>query len=163
MAAMDYRIEIAKRARVLELHAEKGLVKRHAIALGGNPDAEKSVEGDGATPTGNFYICAKNPRSKFYLSLCVSYPNAEHAERGLRDGLIDLGEHAQILEALRLRTLPLQHTRLGGEIYIHGHPGQGTSEVSRPDWTRGCIALDNAAMRDLYDRVELGTPVIIRA
>jgi lipoprotein-anchoring transpeptidase ErfK/SrfK len=63
---------------------------------------------------------------------------------------------------VRARTMPLQHTRLGGEIYIHGHPDQGTAGVSRPDWTRGCIALDNAAMKDLYDRVELGTAVIIR-
>jgi murein L,D-transpeptidase YafK len=162
MARMTYRIEITKRARVLELHSEAGLVKCHAIVLGSNPDAEKTVEGDGATPTGNFYVCAKNPRSKFFLSLCVSYPNAEDAERGLRDGLIDLKEHAQIVGAMRLRTMPLQHTRLGGEIYIHGHPGGDSSEVSRPDWTRGCIALDNAAMKDLYDRVDLGTPVIIR-
>jgi murein L,D-transpeptidase YafK len=162
MARMTYRIEIAKRARVLELHSEAGLLKRHAIVLGSNPDAQKTVEGDGATPTGNFYVCAKNPRSKFFLSLAVSYPDAEAAERGLRDGLIDLREHTQIMEALRLRTMPLQHTRLGGEIYIHGHPSQGTPDVSRPDWTRGCIALDNAAMQDLYDRVELGTPVIIR-
>jgi murein L,D-transpeptidase YafK len=159
---MPYRIEIAKRARVLELHSEAGLLSRHAIVLGSNPDADKTIEGDGATPTGNFFVCAKNPRSKFFLSLCVSYPNAEDAERGLRDGLIDLSEHAQILEALRLGTMPPQRTRLGGEIYIHGQPGQGTPDVARPDWTRGCIALDNAAMKDLYDRVELGTPVIIR-
>jgi murein L,D-transpeptidase YafK len=159
---MPYRIEIAKRARVLELHSPAGLVNRHTIALGSNPDVEKTIEGDGATPTGNFYICAKNPRSKFFLSLCVSYPNAEGAERGLRDGLIDVVEHAQILEALRLRAMPLQHTRLGGEIYIHGHPAQGVTDVLRRDWTHGCIAMDNAAMKDLYDRVELGTPVIIR-
>ena len=162
MARMTYRIEIAKRARVLELHSEAGLVKRHAIVLGRNPDAEKNIEGDGATPTGSFYVCAKNPRSKFFLSLCVSYPNAEDAERGLRDGLIDLKEYAQIVEAVHLCKMPLQHTRLGGEIYIHGHPDPGTAYATRPDWTQGCIALDNAAMRDLYDRVELGTPVIIR-
>ncbi|MEA3173104.1 MAG: hypothetical protein QOF42_515 [Gammaproteobacteria bacterium] len=159
---MTYRIEIAKRARVLELHSEAGLVKRHAIVLGSNPDAEKTVEGDGATPVGEFYVCAKNPHSKFFLSLCVSYPNAEDAERGLRDGLIELKEYAQIVEAVHLCKMPPQHTRLGGEIYIHGHPGQGTAYAMRPDWTQGCIALDNAAMRDLYDRVELGTPVIIR-
>jgi murein L,D-transpeptidase YafK len=162
MARMTYRIEIAKQARILELYSEAGLVKRHAIVLGSNPDADKAVEGDGATPTGDFYICAKNPRSKFFLSLCVSYPNAEDAERGLRDGLIDLHERAEIVEALRQCKMPPQHTRLGGEIYIHGHPAQAAADVSRPDWTQGCIALDNIFMQDLYDRVELGTPVIIR-
>jgi murein L,D-transpeptidase YafK len=162
MARMANLIEIAKRARVLELHSEAGLVMRHPVVLGSNPDADKTIEGDGATPVGNFFVCAKNPRSKFFLSLCVSYPNAEDAERGLRDGLIDLREHAQILKAMHQRAMPPQRTRLGGEIYIHGHPDQGTAYATRPDWTHGCIALDNAAMKDLYDRVELGTAVIIR-
>jgi murein L,D-transpeptidase YafK len=162
MTGMTCRIEIAKRARVLDLHSETGLVKRVPIALGSNPETEKTIEGDGATPTGDFYICAKNPRSKFFLSLCVSYPNAEDAERGLRNGLIGAREHAEILEAVRLRKMPPQHTRLGGEIYIHGQPTQGTGNTSHSDWTRGCIALDNASMQELYERVELGTPVIIR-
>ena len=151
---MDYSIEIAKQARVLELRSRSGLVCRHAVELGKNAHTDKAVEGDGATPLGEFYICAKNPRSRFYLSLCLSYPNAEHAQRGLSEGLIDAQEYEQILAAIHNKTLPPQHTRLGGEIYIHGHRHQGA--------TRGCIALDNEAMRDLYDRIGLGTPVIIR-
>jgi murein L,D-transpeptidase YafK len=162
MAGMQYRIEIDKTARILELHSPLGLVSRHSIRLGNNPDADKAVEGDGATPSGDFYICAKNPRSKFFLSLCISYPNDEDAERGLQQGLIDAQEHAQILQAISLGKMPPQHTRLGGEIYIHGQPAQAAVEASGSDWTRGCIALDNAPMRDLYDRVGLGTPVIIR-
>jgi murein L,D-transpeptidase YafK len=119
------------------------------------------VEGDEATPVGEFYICSKNPRSKFFLSLCLSYPNAEDAERGLAAGLISAGEHADILAALREKRLPPQHTRLGGEIYIHGQ--DPTPRLGGPkDWTRGCIALDNAAMQLLYERIALGTPVLIR-
>ena len=52
-------------------------------------------------PLGEFYICAKNPRSKFFLSMCISYPNAEDAERGLAAGLISPEEHGEILAALR--------------------------------------------------------------
>jgi murein L,D-transpeptidase YafK len=151
---MDYRIEIAKQLRVLELRSNSGLESRHPIRLGRNPDADKALEGDGATPLGDFFICAKNPRSRYCLSLCISYPNAEHAQRGLRDGLIDVREHAQILAAISARRMPPQHTRLGGEIYIHGSVTE--------DWTRGCIALDNEAIKDLYSRVQLGTPVVIR-
>jgi murein L,D-transpeptidase YafK len=162
MARMQYRIEIAKLARILELHSPRGLVSRHSIRLGNNAGADKTVQGDGATPSGNFYVCAKNPRSKFFLSLCISYPNAEDANRGLHDGLIDAQQHAQILQAIALRKMPLQHTRLGGEIYIHGQPARAADDASRSDWTRGCIALDNEAMKDLYDRVGLGTPVVIR-
>jgi len=130
------------------------------VALGGNWAADKAIEGDGATPLGEFYVCAKNPRSKFFLSLCISYPNAEDAARGLAAGLISGEEHAAILAAIRLRTMPPQGTRLGGEIYIHGH-GAGQSPGQLKDWTRGCIALDNPAMQELYDWAAVGTPVLI--
>jgi murein L,D-transpeptidase YafK len=151
---MNYRIEISKQARLLE--------SCHPIQLGLNPGIDKAMEGDGATPVGDFCICAKNPRGKYFRSLCISYPNAQDAERGLRDGLIDAREHAQILEAIHSRGMPPQHTRLGGEIYIHGSPPQGAVGTAGQDWTRGCIALDNEAIRDLHERVQLGTPVTIR-
>lgn len=135
------------------------------MVLGKNAHTDKAMEGDFATPLGEFYVCAKNPRSKFVLSLCLSYPNAEHAARGLRQGLIDAGEYTQILEALRLGRMPPQHTRLGGEIYIHGPaPRAAESAVAvAKDWTRGCIAVDEAAIRELYALVDIGTPVSISA
>ena len=125
------------------------------MAIGRNAGADKTAEGDCATPLGDFTVCVRNPRSRFFLSLCLSYPNAEHAARGLRDGLIDAAQYAQILAALRAGTLPPQKTRLGGEIYIHGENPDGR------DWTHGCIALGNRAMLEIYDRVRLGTPVHI--
>jgi murein L,D-transpeptidase YafK len=130
------------------------------LALGRNWAADKAVEGDEATPVGEFYICAKNPRSKFLLSLCISYPNAEDAQRGLAAGLISAGEHANILAAIRAHGMPPQRTGLGGEIYIHGQDAARPHGRSK-DWTRGCIALDNLAMQELYDRVGIGTPVLI--
>jgi murein L,D-transpeptidase YafK len=140
------------------------LERRYSIALGRNAAADKSVEGDHATPLGEFYICAKNPRSKFFLSLCISYPNAEHAQRGLTAGLIGTEEYRQILDAIHARKTPPQHTRLGGEIYIHG---RGVKEAggasSDKDWTRGCIALENSDMQDLYDLIDIGTVVRIEA
>ncbi|MDB6083291.1 MAG: L,D-transpeptidase [Gammaproteobacteria bacterium] len=148
---------IRKTARRLVLSTAGG-ERGYAVALGKNWAADKAVEGDHATPTGEFYVCAKNPRSKFFLSLCLSYPNAEDARRGLTAGLISPAEHAQILEAIRLRRVPPQHTRLGGEIYIHG---RGAAATAVEDWTRGCIALDDAAMQEVYDGVSIGTPVHI--
>ena len=56
--------------------------------------------------------------------------------------------------------MPPQRTRLGGEIYIHGQDAARPHGRSQ-DWTRGCIALDNPAMQELYDRVGIGTPVLI--
>jgi murein L,D-transpeptidase YafK len=151
------RIIIHKAARKLVLSADDG-ERGYAVALGKHWAVDKAVEGDHATPTGEFYVCAKNPRSIFFLSLCISYPNAEDAERGLTAGLISAAEHAQILEAVRLGRVPPQRTRLGGEIYIHGRGGIATDVK---DWTRGCIALDDAAMQEVYDVVSIGTPVRI--
>ena len=159
---MNYRIVVAKQARRLTLLREDRVEHDYPIALGRNSAADKSVEGDHATPLGEFYICAKNPRSKYFRSLCISYPNAEDAERGLAAGLIDREQHAQILAAIRLHAMPPQRTGLGGEIYIHGR-GAGEPSSELKDWTRGCIALDNPGMQELYDRVPIGTPVLILA
>jgi murein L,D-transpeptidase YafK len=156
------RVEIVihKRERTLLLYMEGRLARTYPVALGRNWAADKAVEGDEATPLGEFYICAKNPRSRYFLSVCISYPNAEDAARGLAEGLISLEEQADIADAIRLRTMPPQHTMLGGEIYIHGH-GNARADKPMRDWTRGCIALEDSAMRDLYDLVGIGTPVRI--
>jgi len=159
---MGARITVHKGSRTLLLHVEDRLERTYPVALGRNWAADKAVEGDEATPVGEFYICARNPRSKFFLSLCISYPNAEDAQRGLAAGLITAQEHAKILAATRVHGIPPQRTRLGGEIYIHGQDAAHSKGRSK-DWTRGCIALDNPAMRELYDQVEVGTPVLITA
>ena len=147
-------IVVRKSDRRLDLYSDKDLLRSYKIGLGFNPVADKIKEGDGATPEGDFYIFVKNNRSAYYLSLGLSYPNAEDAERGLRDGLITKTEHDAILEAIKKKTAPPQYTNLGGLIYIHGH-GAGS------DWTWGCVALENTDVKELYDAVVVGTPVRI--
>lgn len=146
-------ILVERSRRRLTLRVPGRAPRQFAAAVGRNLATDKAVEGDEATPLGAFTVCAKNPRSRFTLSVCLSYPNAEDADRGLRDGLIGAVEHAAIHAAIREHRLPPQNTRLGGEIYIHG--GRG------PDGTRGCIALDDAAIREVFQTVTLGTPVRI--
>jgi murein L,D-transpeptidase YafK len=153
-------IIIYKTERRLVLSTSDGERREYSIALGRNWTVDKAVEGDHATPVGDFHVCAKNPRSKYFLSLCLSYPNAEDAERGLAAGLISRDEHVRIIEAIRLGKVPPQHTRLGGEIYIHGRGGHA---ATAQDWTRGCIALDDAAMQEVYASAVIGTPVRIIA
>jgi len=155
----DMRIVIHKAARTLIVYRADRIERRYQVALGRNSTEDKAVEGDEATPLGEFYICAKNPRSKFFLSMCVSYPNAEDAERGLAANLITRAEHSAILAALERRAVPPQRTRLGGEIYIHGQPA--ARAAGSKNWTRGCIALDDPAMRELFDLSAIGTPVLI--
>jgi murein L,D-transpeptidase YafK len=123
--------------------------------LGLNPVDDKKRQGDRATPEGDFYIFTKNDRSAYFLSLGLSYPNIEDAERGLRDGLISRVQHDAIVNAIKRKAKPPQNTALGGDVYIHGN---GASS----DWTWGCVALENEDMRELFDAVNVGTPVAIK-
>ena len=149
------RIVVYKSERKLEFYSDKRLLRTYRVGLGFSPVADKKKEGDGATPEGDFYIFVKNNKSAYYLSLGVSYPNAEDAERGLRDGLINKAQRDSILDAIRKKTAPPQYTKLGGLIYIHGN-GAGS------DWTWGCVALENDDIKELYDAVLVGTPVTIK-
>lgn len=149
------RIIVYKGERKLEFYSDKTLLRTYKIGLGFSPVADKQREGDGATPEGDFYIFVKNNKSAYYLSLGLSYPNAEDAARGLRDGLITQAQHDTIVEAIRKKTAPPQYTKLGGLIYIHGHG-------AKSDWTWGCVALENEHIKELYDAVSVGTPVTIK-
>jgi len=149
------RIVVRKADRRLDLYSGEKLLRSYKAGLGFSPVADKIREGDGATPEGEFYVFVKNNRSAYYLSLGISYPNAEDADRGLRDGLINRAQHRTITEAIRTKTAPPQYTRLGGLIYIHGHGAQS-------DWTWGCVALENDDIRELFEAVTVGTPVSIQ-
>ena len=149
------RIVVYKKERKLELYSGEKLVRTYKVGLGFSPVADKQREGDGATPEGDFYVFVKNNKSAYYLSLGVSYPNVEDAERGLRDGLITRAQYNAIVDAHRRKVAPPQYTNLGGLIYIHGN-GAGS------DWTWGCVALENEHMKELFDSVSVGTPVKIK-
>jgi murein L,D-transpeptidase YafK len=150
------RIVIEKHARRLILYDAERLIKTYKIALGFEPSGDKKLEGDGRTPEGEFYVAVKNPKSKYFLSLGLSYPTPKHASDGLRDELISPGEYSEILKAHGEMHLPNQKTRLGGEIYIHGG---GTLW----DWTEGCAALDDESMGEVFAAVKIGSKVCINA
>lgn len=107
-------------------------------------------------PEGTFFICRKNPDSQYYRALVVSYPNEDHAARGLREGLISPAQHDAIVEANRAFRSPPMGTPLGGLIEVHGQ-GSGRQRA----WTRGCVALRNVHMEELYDLLYVGTPIVI--
>jgi murein L,D-transpeptidase YafK len=151
----DPRIVVFKGKRQLDLYSGGAVVRTYRVGLGLNPVDDKQREGDRATPEGEFYIFTKNPKSAYYLSLGISYPNIGDAERGLRTGLITRAQHNQIVNAIKRKAGPPQYTPLGGLIYIHGN-GAGS------DWTWGCVALENEDIKELYRSVDIGTPVAIK-
>jgi murein L,D-transpeptidase YafK len=148
------RIVVTKSKRLLQLYSDSKVVRSYRVGLGLSPVEDKIRAGDRRTPEGDFYICMKNSHSQFYLSLELSYPNQKHADRGLRDGLINRAQYNQITRALNLKRAPPQNTRLGGELFIHG-------KGSQSDWTWGCVALEDSNIRELFDAVPIGTPVTI--
>ena len=148
------RIIVTKSKRRLRLYSGEKLVREYRVGLGLSPIEDKIKAGDRRTPEGEFYICRKNARSKFYLSLELSYPNKPHADRGLRDGLISGAQYNQIITALQNKGVPPQNTHLGGEIFIHGN-GSGS------DWTWGCVALEDKDVKELFEIIPVGTPVTI--
>ena len=148
-------IVVRKAQRKLFLYSDDKLIHTYRIGLGLSPVGDKVRQGDRRTPEGDFYIFTKNDKSAFCLSLGISYPNAAHAARGLRDDLINRPQYDTIMEALKAHKAPPQNTKLGGDIYIHGNG-------SRTDWTWGCVALEDADIRELFDAVTVGTPVTIK-
>ena len=135
-------VEIFKSARRLELWRGRKLLAAYRVALGFAPTGHKESEGDGRTPEGNYLIDARNPRSRFHLSLRVSYPDAGDRER-----------------AAKLGVPP------GGDIYIHGTPNGWRKHLvghPRRDWTTGCIAVSDPEMREIWSRVPTGARVAVR-
>jgi len=150
----DPRIVISKAERRLYLCDGEIIARTNPVSLGFSPTGHKTREGDGRTPEGKYYICTKNPESRFHRSLGISYPNGEDAARALEAGSITKEQYESIAAAIKAGAAPPWDTPLGGEIYLHGH---GASR----DWTAGCIALDDAAIEEIYRLVPIATPVEI--
>lgn len=148
------RVVITKKDGTLRLYDGDNLVRTVPVVLGRNP-ADKEREGDLATPVGEFYVCYRNPNSRYHRFLGISYPNLEDAERGRQASLINETEYEQIRTAIAAGTCPPWKTGLGGEVGLHGPSPNVT-------WTHGCIAMDRDQIEQLYDLLQLGDEVVIR-
>lgn len=155
-AAAGKRLVVRKGERTLTLYQDGKILREYRVALGFSPKGDKEREGDGKTPEGKYVLCVKNPKSKFLLSLGVSYPNGADAEKGLVAGRISREEYEEMLRAEREKRTPPWKTAMGGEVFIHGGGG-----FERGDWTLGCMALSDEEIRDLYPLVEKGVEIEI--
>ena len=130
---------VKKSENLLMLVKDFQIIRSYPVSLGRVPVGHKRREGDGRTPEGLYYIDGRNPNSRYYLALQVSYPNGH--DRRLAE---ERGESP------------------GGEIMIHGEPNHlKKGEVLARNWTQGCIAVSNQHMRELWSAVADGTPVLI--
>jgi len=134
----SYLIVVNKLDRELSLYKSGQQVKTYPAGMGINYLNDKLYAGDRATPEGEYRIIRKLPASKYYKALLINYPNEEDQRRF----------------ALAKRSGQLsKNSRIGGLIEIHGGGTEGL--------TFGCVALDDRHIMELYNAVDVGTPVVI--
>lgn len=135
-------VVVDKDGHQLTLYEGGRVVKRYEADMGSNSAAEKAMSGDRATPEGRYRVVEKKDRGRsiYYKALLLDYPNEE--------------DRKWFERAQKLGHVPRRATA-GGLIEIHGEGGRGE------DWTRGCVALSNDDMDDVFARVSVGTPVTI--
>ena len=76
--ATGISIYISKRQSKLTLMQNKQAIGVWDAKLGRqSATGDKVQEGDEITPSGSFYVCTRNDKSKYYLALGLSYPNIE--------------------------------------------------------------------------------------
>ncbi len=127
-------IRVDKSERRMTLLRDGRIVKSYRVLLGDAPVGHKRQQGDERTPEGRYRITFRNDKSRFHLSLRVSYPN--EADR---------------------RQARVRGVDPGGDIMIHGGTPPGYSR----DWTDGCIALSDAQIEEVWRLVPVGTPIEI--
>lgn len=139
-------VKVYKTDRVVKLMHRSQIIQTYPMRLGFDPIGHKVKEGDGKTPEGQYILDWRNPKSAFYKSLHVSYPNAEDKAK-----------------AKQLGVSP------GGDIMIHGSATTSQIEklpslmtyLPRNDWTWGCIAVRNVDMDEIWKLVDDGTLISI--
>ena len=95
------RVVVHKSERRLVLMHGGNVVRAYHVQLGLAPVGQKERSGDFRTPEGTYRLERRNPRSDYFLSIQVSYPNAGDLRRAHK-----------------------RHWETGGSIMIHGLPNQ---------------------------------------
>lgn len=124
------RAVLHKAERRLYLYKNGAVLRSYRAALGLVPAGTKQREGDFRTPEGIYQLTRRNTHSDYFLSIQVSYPNAEDLLRARRNGW-----------------------DTGGSIMVHGLPNNlrhPPDYYASADWTDGCIALSNADMVEFW-------------
>ncbi len=161
LTQVQYKVDevrVYKRKHRMQMLFEGKVQKTYKVMLGRGGMAPKSMEGDNLVPEGSYILDYRNPNSRFYRSIHISYPDAADIERARRDGV-----------------------NPGGDIFIHGMPNniaeiddvlrdlglegidQDTVEIMFPriDWTAGCVAVKNREMEEIWQNVKEPTPITI--
>lgn len=131
-------IIVCKVDRQVTLYRKGGQVREFNAGFGFNFLADKLYSGDKATPEGMYRITKKLDHSRYYKALLIDYPNQEDQQR------FALAKKKKLIPA---------NVGIGNLIEIHGG---GDNSM-----TNGCISLQDHHISDLFNQVDVGTPVVI--
>ena len=149
------RIYVSKMNKELTLIVDNKVFGKWPCSMGEfSANGTKQRQGDRTTPTGDYYICVRNDKSAYHLSLGLSYPDKAAADRGFADGIISQEEKDAIYTAIDNKVCPPWNTALGGAIMIHGNYQKGIP-------TAGCVAVSNDVMDILWPYGQLGIKVTV--
>ena len=149
------RIYLSKMSKELTLIADNKVVGKWPCSLGEfSANGTKKKQGDRTTPNGDYYICVRNDKSAYHLSLGLSYPDKAAADRGFESGIISKEEKDTIYSAIDRKVCPPWDTALGGAIMIHGNYQKGIP-------TAGCVAVSDDVMDILWPYGQLGIKVSV--
>lgn len=165
-----YRIVVDKSDHRLSLYQDDGLLSAYPIAISHRGlDARRRYD-DLLTPEGEFLIASMQYTSAFGPRQML----LETTAQALADYQFQYGDEAEeLIGKWEARRGPLDTI---WEVYDYNgaHPGQEIwhdilihGGGSSPDWTWGCIALDDADVIELFELLQrsrnrgLGVPVII--
>ncbi|KRW97164.1 murein L,D-transpeptidase family protein [Paracoccus sp. MKU1] len=135
------QVVVYKGQRRMHLVSGQAVLRSYDFGLDFQPVGHKQFEGDGKTPEWVYFVDRFNPRSRYHLSVGISYSNE-------RDRAF----------AAQLGRDP------GGDIMFHGRGPEGNEQVRKKrDWTAGCITVSDEEIEDIYAMLQPGVPVVIYA
>ncbi len=134
-------IYVSKSKKQMTLFQQGKSIKTYTISIGENEIGHKQRQGDNRTPEGLYTINDRNPNSRYYKNLGISYPNG--------NDLVNAGK---------------RKVKAGGDIKIHGYAdkyGSSKEKYIRFSSTWGCIGVCNADMEEIYNYVRTGAKIYI--
>ena len=151
-------IKVYKSAHKMDLLFQGKITKSYKVMLGRGGLEPKIQEGDNKTPEGKYFLDEKNPKSDYFRSIHITYPNEDDLRRAKEMGV-----------------------EPGGEIFIHGLPNSKSKFVrwirekavkikdktnnkkilKTLDWTKGCIAVSDSEIEEVFNTISLPMPITI--
>jgi murein L,D-transpeptidase YafK len=129
---------------IIFFDAKGAEIGRYHAAFGQRPGS-KEREGDSRTPEGDYWLSPARTSEEWSWFMPISYPNERDVARAIAKGA--------------------DPKKLGGAIGLHAS-GDGFMRNVRQsfgeNWTLGCIAVSNDAMREILGMVAMPIPIRIQ-